>query len=303
MKTILVLTDFSNNALRAAEAAVILAGEIHANLLVMHSDNSIPMIPYYKGMPVITENISWESMKNEQMDKLVAHLESFANLNVVPHHKLSIHVRLMTGDLQANVKEIVKEKIIELIIIGARSGSKFDHILFGSDTNALIEHTECPVLIIPQNYNFRKLDRVIFATNFNETDVHVINYLFKLGKLLQYQLEIVHVSLYGDKPGLKNESVRGYINSLSEKKYPAVLFRDIRGKRLLPRLIKHCQERETDILALSYQHHSFVMRILKEGTVKMSIGQQKIPILVFHSAKPSVQQKGNEKNTVGSVFL
>ncbi len=303
MKTILVLTDFSNNALSAAEAAVILAGEIHANLLIMHSDNSIPMIPYYKDMPVITENISWESMKREQLDKLVAHLESFADLNVVPHRKLNICVRLMTGDLEANVREIAKEKIIELITIGARSGSKFDHILFGSDTNALIEHAECPVLIIPQNYSFRKLDRVIFATNFNETDIHVINYLFKLGKLLQYQLEIVHVSLYGDKPSLKNERVRGYINSLGEKKYPIVLFRDIRGKRLLPRLIKYCQEREADILALSHQHHSFFMHILKEGTVMMSIGQQKIPILVFPATKLSMQQKSNEKNTVGYVSL
>lgn len=53
MKKILILTDFSTNAFNAAEGAVILAGRIHANLLIMHSDNSIPLIPYYKEVPVI----------------------------------------------------------------------------------------------------------------------------------------------------------------------------------------------------------------------------------------------------------
>jgi galactose-1-phosphate uridylyltransferase len=65
MKKILVLTDFSNNALNAAEAAVILAGKIHANLLIMNSDNSIALIPYYKDVPLITEIVSWDKVQRE----------------------------------------------------------------------------------------------------------------------------------------------------------------------------------------------------------------------------------------------
>lgn len=302
MKTILVLTDFSSNALTAAESAVILAGKIHANLLIMHSDNSVPLIPYYGGISVITENISWDTVQREQLDKLVAHLRYFADLNVEQERKFNVHGQLMTGELWVNVQQILKSRIIELIVIGGRSGSKIDHVLFGSDTSALIEHVNHPVLIIPQNYSFRRLDRVIFATNFNETDIYAINYLFKLGKRLQYQLEIVHITLYGDKPGLKNERVRGYINELSEKKYPAVLFRDIKGKRLLPRLIKQCQERETDLLALSHQHHSYFMRMLKEGTVTMFLGQHKIPILVFPSAEHPVKQRKGGKPSINYVL-
>lgn len=291
MKTILVLTDFSGNALRAAEAGVILAGRIHANLLMVHSDNSIPIVPFYDGIPVVTETVSWQTTLKEQLDKLVAHLQNFADLNVEQHHKLNIQGKLMTGELSVNVQEILKGRMIELIVIGARSGSKLDHILFGSDTNSLIEHAGRPVLIIPPDYTSGKLDRIIFATNFNEADIYPINYLYHLGKLLQYQLEIVHVSLYGDKPGLKNESMRGYINELSEKKYPAVLFREVKGKRLLPRLIKQCKEREADILAISHQHHSYFMRVLKEGTAMMSLGQQKMPILIFPPTEPQTKQK------------
>lgn len=302
MKTILVLTDFSSNALDAAEAAVILAGQIHANLMVMHSDDSLPMIPYYKGVPLITENVSWERAQREQLDMLVAELKHFADLNGEQNRKVNIYGQLMIGQMYGNVQEILKGKAIELIVVGARSGSKVDHILFGSNIRALIEHVDRPILIIPQNYRSRRLDRVIFATNFNETDIYAINHLFKLGKLLQYQLEIVHVTLYGNKPGLKNESVRDYINEFSEKKYPAVLFREIKGKRLLPRLIKQCQERDTDILAFSRQHHSYFMRILKEGTVMMSIGQLEIPILVFPLSELRRQQKSNKKTTLGYVL-
>lgn len=302
MKTILVLTDFSNNALKAAETAVILAGRMHANVLVLHSDNSLPLIPYYEGAPVITENITWEIVQKEQLGKLITHLKNFAYSNDQQHFNFKINSRLMIGELWVNVQEILKEKTIELIVIGARAGSKVDHVLFGSDTSSLIEHVDRPILIVPQNYNSTRLDRVIFATNYNETDIYAINYLFKLGKRLQYQLEIVHVSLYGDKKSLKNETIRGYINELSEKKYPAVLFGDIKGKRLLPRLIKQCQERETDLLALSHQHHSYFMRMLKEGTVMMSINQQKIPLLIFPLTELQTKEKKDKKDIIGHVL-
>lgn len=302
MKTILVLTDFSGNALAAAEAAVVLAEKMHANLLVMHSDNSIPLIPYYEGVPVITENISWETVQKEQLNKLVTHLKYFAELNVAQDLRPKIQGQLMTGDLRVNVQQILQKRTIELIVLGSRSGSKVDHILFGSDTTALIEHVDRPVLIIPANYTLRRLDRVIFATNFNESDIYAINYLFKLGKRLEYQLEIVHITLYGEKPGLKNERVRGYINELSEKKYPLVTFRDIKGRRLLPRLIKQCQERETDLLALSHQHHSYFMRMLKQGTVIMSVAQQKIPLLIFPIAEVPAAKKRDSKNSLDYVL-
>ncbi|WP_448104466.1 universal stress protein [Pedobacter panaciterrae] len=302
MKTILVLTDFSDNALTAAESAVILAGKIRANLLIVHSDNSIPLIPYYEGVPVVTENTSWEVVQKQRLSKLVTHLRYFADLNLAQHLRPKIHEQFVIGELWSSVQQILKRRIIEMIVLGGRSGSKVDHILFGSDTSALIEHVDRPVLIIPPSYSSTRLDRVIFATNFNETDIYAVNYLFKLGKQLQYQLEIVHITLYGDNPGLKNERVRGYINELSEKKYPAVMFRDIKGKRLLPRLIKQCQERETDILALSHQHHSYFMRMLKEGTVMMSVAQQKIPIMIFPAVDLPLKKKKGSKTSLDYVL-
>jgi hypothetical protein len=78
---------------------------------------------------------------------------------------------------------------------------------------------------------------------------------------------------------------------------PAVLFREVKGKRLLPRLIKQCKEREADILAISHQHHSYLMRMLKEGAVTMALGQQKIPILVF----PPTELQANPKKGKPSV--
>lgn len=300
MKTILVLTDFSNNALNAAEAAVILAGKIHANLLIMNSDNSIPLIPYHKDVPLITEIVSWDKVQREQMEKLIAHLQYFADLNMEQERKIKIYGQLMKGQLWGNVKEILKEKNIELIVTGSQSGSKVDHILFGSDISALIEHVDHPVVVVPQNCSFRKLNRVVFATCFNDSDIYAINYLFKLGKLLKYQLDIVHISLYGVKPGLKNESVRAYINKLSEKEYPSVLFRDVKGKHLLPRLIKYSRQREADLLALGHQHHSYFGRMLKEDTVMLSIKQQKNPILVFPLVE--LQKTKIGKTTLGYIL-
>lgn len=82
MKTLLVLTDFSESATRAAETAMMLAEPMNAEIILMNSYATIPVTTFYAGGAWVGEGESWwrdESIT--ELKKLAAHLEQLPPAN------------------------------------------------------------------------------------------------------------------------------------------------------------------------------------------------------------------------------
>src|SRR5665213_1324991 len=74
MKTILVLTDLSENAAHAAKAAVPIAGTLNMNLLLYNTRLILPVSTYYAdyagGPWVVNDFIQWENESKEKLQWL-----------------------------------------------------------------------------------------------------------------------------------------------------------------------------------------------------------------------------------------
>ena len=283
MKTVLILTDLSRKSLNAAEAGLMIAMQTGAELMLFYSCTNVPVISYYPGVPGMIEDQNWLDESEEQLKNLIAHLYDFG-LRMYPDEPVPVmHYEVGEGELAANITGVVEKCGAELIVMGGRTGSRLGDFIFGGDTNSVANYSGKPVLIVAQKKPLRKIDKVIFASNFNETDVSAIEWLMEYGKRCQYQLDIVHVNLLGEPKKAVNISVVNFIKNLAEKNYPIVRFTEVWGKDLIRRLHTQCKDTETDVLALTHQQHSFFVRMLKEGIVKKTIFNQRLPILVLPS--------------------
>lgn len=283
MKTILVLTDLSKNSLNASEAALIIALQTHANLVLFHSCLDIPMLAYYPGMPWINEDQNWVDESGKQLKSLAKHLCNVGQ-RIYPDEEMpSINYEVGQGEIAVNIQNVIDANQAELIVMGGRTGSHLEHLAFGSDTSSLLNYCTKPILIVAQKKPLRKFDKITFATNFKEEDISAIKLLLKCRKQCQYELDIVHVKLFGADEKTVNTPVTAFIEALAEENYPVVKFKEVWGKDLIRRLYSLCAETETDVLALTHQQHSFFVNILKEGIVKKSIISQQLPLLILPS--------------------
>lgn len=284
MKTILVLTDFSEHATHAAKSAVMLSEKLHTNLLLLHNIIGIPVTPYYLGGGFAAEEASWLVTEGkENLQKLTEYLEPvIASIDPL-QRKPVVHTQLIEGSLGENIRAICNQKNIEMIVIGAKTGSAFDHFLSGSDTLSVIGHANCPVLVVPLETGLKKLKKVVFATDYNEADIDALHYLVKLGKLFDFQLEIVHVSLIGKKEEPDEEKEMHFVSKIARLNYPKKLYKDIRGKDVIERLNHLCEETKPDLLALVHYPHSFFSRLLQDSHTKEALNSQQVPLLVFPS--------------------
>lgn len=282
MKTILVLTDFSDNAAHAAQSAVKLAGKLHANVLLFNAYQTIPVTNYYTSTPWGGEDTSyWEHQSKNHIADFQNHLESVVSEIPPEEFKPAISNLCGEGSLGELVKEIDKRYDIELIVMGSRSDNSFEHIFYGSDTYSVIEHASRPVLILRTETELKKLDNVIVATNFSQEDLKSLRYLTRLGQIFNTKFELVHIMPSEETGTLKTEKEIDFMEQVAGLKYPHIAFKDVRGKEVIQRLNRLCEEDNADALAIIHHPRSFFSRMLKLSLAYKALDQQKIPLLVF----------------------
>lgn len=280
MKTILMLTDFSENATYAVKSATILVEKLHADILLYNTYYDHPVMPSYAGGPwVVEEFVFRKDNSTGQLSQLAIQLRHIITDLSKDGFKPKTDYQSGEGALGHNLSIILKEKDIEFIVIGVSSHSNLEHLFFGNDTMDVINHSSRPVLIIHPKAGLKKLKKVTLATAFELADINAINYLIELGKAFSFQLEIAHVSLLEESEDpVKEKAMHNYINFL---KQPNISYHPIRGKDIVNRLNRLCKENGSDLLALVHYQHGFFSNIFKKCTTEKALLSHHIPLMVI----------------------
>lgn len=276
MKKILLLTDFSANAAHAAKSALSLAKQWHTGVILYHSTLSIPVVPNYAGGGFVTETANL--FAEESREKL-AELQHQLLAGSKPSPALETEQG--EGDLGDNVKKLIRDHDIELIVMGAPEGGALDHLLTGSETRAVIKHTERPVLVIPATKQIRSLKNFVLATDYREADLCAVRYLCKWVAETGGRLDIVHIQTGSDTAPLNGQQRQVFEFFLSSLKYNNVHCHDLRGKAVLSRLNRFCEDKQADVLAMINYHHDFFSRLFGTSETFKALHHLQLPLLVF----------------------
>jgi len=284
MKTILVLTDLSENAVNAAHTGALLATQLQSDLLLFNAYVTAPIIPQYAGGPWALDEIAErEHMCIEKLERQRDLLEAYLSVNDRDQVQPIIHIRAGAGNLTGNIAEITHQRKIEMIVMGSRTGSTIDHLVGGSDTYAIIDKAIRPVLIVPPGNELKRFKKMVFATDFDDDDITALPYLIKLTKQLNCKMEVVHVQTAGDGDLTANSQLRTFLSEIDKHKYPGITYSEIRGKDVANRLNAYCKETNADALALTHHQDSFLMRLIRNSTSKKILSDQHAPLLVIPS--------------------
>jgi len=71
--------------------------------------------------------------------------------------------KTISGDIFEGVSQLSKSLKIDLIVLSPQSVEIKDEVYLGKVTTKIIRQTDTPLLIVPPNYLFRKIDTILFA--------------------------------------------------------------------------------------------------------------------------------------------
>jgi nucleotide-binding universal stress UspA family protein len=281
MNTIIVPTDFSAHAENAARYAWQLAKCVNSCIILCNAFN----VPAEE---VMAAQVAWpledyNSMKEAsalELKLLAVRLEKQAD--ETDDNVPSISCENQAGSVTDVVGALaVKERAV-LVVMGTSKSGGLVRFLWGSKRNSLIEDVQVPLLMVPENYNYKSLKRIAFATDWNESDIEILQTLASLARYYNAAILITHVSDNEETDWLKNGNAYEFLNRVTCRvNYPNIYYRQIRNDDIDKGLSWFSESGNIDMLAMVHRRHPLIEKLLIGSHTKTVAKYNQVPLLVF----------------------
>lgn len=286
MADILVLTDFSEASLRAAEWALLLAQRGHTNLTLFHSYQGLEAIPYqtYGKRYLEPDRIVRLGQKSRNtLLEFAEHVAQKAESSGRGEFTPFIQVEFAEGDLSDNIQQLTLKNDIELVVMGATNKTSWGHVLMSSNIAGVVKKTAKPVLVVPIESVPRQVNRATFAVNFDSIELPALHNLVHLAGLFKFDLEIVDVIKASETAVTKG---RTFMEKLRRKNSLfSMNYRTLKGKSIVSRLYQQCRRKTTDLLAVTHHQYYCLQQLFNKNTTRDALYELKLPLLIFPSGK------------------
>jgi nucleotide-binding universal stress UspA family protein len=267
MKTLLVPTDFSNNANNAVRYANEFAQFTNSKILLLHA--YMPLVGQYSIIPgIVAEDIAIERNNSQKkIEKLRSKLLQAKNVGVVK-----------IGDPIEEIIKTADEKKTQLIIMGTHGSSGLKRVLFGSNTSNVISKSKVPVLAIPQRYRFKKIETIVYASDLKNT-INELKHIIPFAKQLDATIEILNLDYSFDENDKKKLIIEKKIKTLSYKKIKLIAQKATLEKTMIEQLKSYLVKRKPQILVMFPENRAWYDKILLSSKTEELSNQLKLPLL------------------------
>ena len=280
IKHILCPTDFSETANNAFRYALWLADQYGASINLLHVTypETEPMdFPVMSTQTVMNKmDVAREVMKTN-VDICITQVQAVYAFDHVP----DIHSDIEVG-LPARVIASVANKSREndLIVMGTHGEHNAYQKAFGSVTTATIRKAHCPVLVIPEVAEIRRLKTIAYATDLLETDPYNIWTTIRLFDTFNPVLRIVHIENEDDQnASFDMDELQTYF----KESLPAlrISYHNIVSKHVEGKLEEFADMYDVDMMVMYRPHRSLFERIFHSSLTRQAALRMKIPLLVI----------------------
>ncbi|MFD2724680.1 universal stress protein [Hyunsoonleella rubra] len=272
-RNILIPTDFSANSWGSIGYALKLFKDEECTFYFLNS------VMFKTSKLSNLSNKLLKTMKNNALNELLEMKDIVEHNNANANHDFQII--LSTESLKDAIKTAIVEWNIGLIIMGTKGATGAKEIFFGSNTIHIVKSIrDCPVLIVPEDYNFVVPKQIAFPTDFNRFyENKELQPIKEFADLYNSKIRIVHVNEEEELNDIQEHNIKMLQDHLSD--YEHSLHWMPKYDKIAVEIHDFIEELEIDILAMVNYKHSFLEKIIHEPIIKKIGFHPIVPFLVI----------------------
>ncbi|MBT8307745.1 MAG: universal stress protein [Maribacter sp.] len=278
MRKILVPTDFSKNAFNAIKYACQVFKYEKSEIFIMHAyaDEVYQQDKLTKRSQLVKLKEETSQKSERRLEKVI---EDIRHHYPNPQHKFNSVSAF--GSLIDEVDDLVNQENMDIVVMGTRGETNDRSITFGSNTLQVLKYISCPVLAIPEGFEYHAPKEVLFPTNY------LVPYKRRELKLLCDMSgsfrSTIHM-LYIDpikKLSLRQEDNQQFLRESLPK--ANLVFETTQEQDKTIAITKYIVHNDIDMLVLVNSRHSYIEDMLSQSTIDKIGLHIKIPFLVMQN--------------------
>jgi len=277
MKKILVPVDFSEYSEYALETAAILAKKYNVGIVVMH------MIGLSEA--VLTKDESQEMYEANYYMKLAKRkFDTFLDQDYLKG--IALEMTVQNYKRFHEIDDVANDFNASLIIMGSHGATGFKEIFVGSNTEKVVRTSRVPVLVIKKKPSKFKLDKVVFACDFNLDFIESFKRASNFFKELNVQFQVVYINLPDDRfmstQEMKEKALKFFIHTgidEFEEAHEDVVFYS--AYSLESGIFEFSNEIKADVIAIPTHGRRGLVHFFSEHIGTALVNHSDMPMMTF----------------------
>ena len=277
MKNILLLTDYSENSINAMRYALHLFKDDLCHFYVLHVQRSTS---YTSDDLILAGNQSVYNAivkkASQELEKIVGPLENaFKNENFTFETIVDFDV------LTDAIKQVIKSRHIDLIVIGTNGITGAKEAVFGSNTINVIRKINCTTLVIPEAFTYRKPKEVLLPLDlFDSISGDAFNQVVKFVQHFSNTLHLLRIKPHDEDSNEQKKDQKHISYFLKEIDYK---YHVIKNVPMHYAVSCYSQTDNIDLVSLLVQKESLFQRFFIGSPTTRIRHKITVPLLIFHS--------------------
>ena len=278
MKQILLPTDFSDYAWNAIFTALKIfsaeACQFHLlNVYEPHIENLVGLNVSNRAGTV------YEALDTASKKGLQETMRVLKDYNTNTKHRFTSLSR--PGELEKNILELVAEKDVDLVVMGTKGATGAKRIFLGSNTVKVLKKVDlCPVLAVPKTHDFKKLETVVFPTEFAHFfKKGSLYFLRELATTWKSKIAVLHIAQQFMLTKTQEQNKKILDNRLKDIDHS--FHKEKIRSTVANAITDFAAAVDADMIALVRYQHTFLDGLTQEPVVKKVAFSTKVPLLVL----------------------
>jgi nucleotide-binding universal stress UspA family protein len=274
MKKFLVPTDFSDTSKNAARYAVQMAAAIPESRIILYNVYD-KIAAGSDGSPLTETSEDRKLVLNSALKNLELEITDSTNVEIE-------FVAEENSSLIDAMTRYVRHNGIDLVIMGITGATRLEQIFMGSNTLNFINEDVCPVIIVPPAAGFKKVENVMFLSDFKDVAKSTpLNSIRKVLDLFKPMLHIVNVDTeHYIELTEEYKSERAKLETMFQAYSPQFYF--MRLFDFLDAISSFTIDRNIDLIVTVPKSHSFLTGLFKTSHTKKLAYHSHVPLVAVH---------------------
>ena len=284
MKTIAVLTDFSERSAHTAKYALHLAQKLRADVLLFNAF----LVPDFSSAH---SSIAWpaedyDHVKAEaelKLKKLADKLKKEFEEKYLPGTWLpDLYFQCQEGQVANTIADLEDNKNIVLLVLGTHGSNNKNEFMMGNNCRQVIDAATIPLLIVPQNASLKDIEKFVFATDNSMSDVDYINSLASLARHFSAEIVVANVNEHAHLNTQQEQALHLFKKEVAYKvPYKHIFYRVILNHDVKNGLNWIIENINFDVLVMVHRKSAFYDYFLKASITNKMAEHTYLPLLVY----------------------
>jgi len=267
---ILIPTDFSMLARKAAEYAVSLSANIDAEYILLHCDN-VPR-PSYSFVNKLDEILREEAIKTG--NELAESIRQSTGINA------KITCDFTFGDPIEVLEKYSLKHDVDLIVMGTKGETVVKNKIFGSVAAGVLESVSIPTIFVPSNTDTtNNPSNIAFATDLTNVDEE-IEELIAFAQFFNATINVVHVYPDMIDPSTFDEEATK-LELIANTNYPQITFNAVMDSDIIAGLDKFVESDKPDLIAMFTYKTGILEYLFNTSYTEEMTMHSKTPLLIM----------------------